>query len=602
MSWSEDPRRTKKPLNWLPACVLRYSFPNSAPPCSYCQACIRRSILEMGSPRFHWFKCGRVSRSPIFTAADRQKKQSAAHSNKERTLFTKLPLLRPLTSGIRGPPELRLFRHLNESLLRLRRNHPRSFGLSSFQIVKPVGMSTQNIDRSTRTDKASHRRGSKNVFGKKRLKKNVAIASGDTSDLHHQGLSQPTQGNGVLNPNMKNDGKEALPNIYDLNLQNSVSEHGRSNVLDTYQTQYGTNPQCQTEQERVDRFPYGNYNTQPVEYYGQYISPKDLLSHMSSDFSMAVTNPFQHQYHTATRSPYWPYDAPQMNLNHAFNFFTPSFPYHGSFQHPSQSPVAAPSVTGVLKIDDDSTITIPWAKSITHIPEPTQDYILTASVPPFRLEKPSVKLLILDLNGTLLYRPRHPERDRNHDMRESSMNPLLRPHLAEFNSYIFRHFKVMFWSSATRRNVESMITAVTTPQQRSQLVGIWARDTLGLTLEDYHQKVLTIKDLRKVFESKRIGKFSKTGWDVSNTILLDDSVFKASYQPYNHICVPEFVVPREDWDQTSFLDDSLWQVAGYLEELRYQGHVARFIKQHPFQLGDGWNGMCMGLAWKISYV
>lgn len=83
---------------------------------------------------------------------------------------------------------------------------------------------------------------------------------------------------------------------------------------------------------------------------------------------------------------------------------------------------------------------------------------------------------------------------------------------------------------------------------------------------------------------------------MSNTILLDDSVFKASYQPYNHICVPEFVVPREDWDQTSFLDDSLWQVAGYLEELRYQGHVARFIKQHPFQLGDGWNGMCMGLA------
>jgi len=30
-----------------------------------------------------------------------------------------------------------------------------------------------------------------------------------------------------------------------------------------------------------------------------------------------------------------------------------------------------------------------------------------------------------------------------------------------------------------------------------------------------------------------------------------------------------------------------------LEELRYRGHVARFIKQNPFRMGEGWNSVCI---------
>ena len=78
-------------------------------------------------------------------------------------------------------------------------------------------------------------------------------------------------------------------------------------------------------------------------------------------------------------------------------------------------------------------------------------------------------------------------------------------------------------------------------------------------------------------------------------------MIKTSHQPYNHVCVPEFMVEREHWEKRAervggWKDDALWQVAGYLDELRYQGHVARFIKQSPFRLGDGWNGMCLGLS------
>ena len=43
-------------------------------------------------------------------------------------------------------------------------------------------------------------------------------------------------------------------------------------------------------------------------------------------------------------------------------------------------------------------------------PEPTQDYVLTASLPPHRSTSPTMKLLILDLNGTILYRPRNLEK------------------------------------------------------------------------------------------------------------------------------------------------------------------------------------------------
>ena len=278
-----------------------------------------------------------------------------------------------------------------------------------------------------------------------------------------------------------------------------------------------------------------------------------------------------------------------------------SFPPQTNWsQQPLQPQPSLPtpsSASGTTPINPPSTssgtqVNIPPSipKPTTYIPKPTQDYILTTSLPPHRSTSPTMKLLILDLNGTLLYRPRNPAIDRDSDMLQASMTPTLRPHLQEFMSYIFKHFKVMFWSSATPRNVNSMITATTTPEQRAKIIATWARDTLGLSPEEYNKKSITFKDLQKVFADKDIRKASQgeEGWDVGSTILLDDSVIKASFQLYNHVCVPEFV----GGDQ----DDALWQVTGYLEELRYQSHVARFIKQNPFKLGDGWNGMCMGLV------
>lgn len=245
--------------------------------------------------------------------------------------------------------------------------------------------------------------------------------------------------------------------------------------------------------------------------------------------------------------------------------------------HFDSSQLPVPSASGVFRLDNraptsDSESTPPRTTPIF----PTPEYLETASLPPHRLPHPTPKLLILDLNGTLLFRPRNHKVNRIVDMRASSAKPVLRPYLREFTTYIFEHFHVMFWSSATPRNVHAMINAATTESQRKLIVASWARDTLGLTPEEYHRKSPCVKDLEKVF---RDGVIRKRGlvWDESNTILIDDSLVKAALQPFNHIYIPEFLGDIER-------DNVLYQIIIYLEGLRYQGHVARFIKESPFRV------------------
>ena len=171
-------------------------------------------------------------------------------------------------------------------------------------------------------------------------------------------------------------------------------------------------------------------------------------------------------------------------------------------------------------------------------------------------------------------------------MQRSSKQPILRPHLEDFIAYALENFKVMFWSSATPQNVEHMIEACTTSEQREKIVAVWGRDKFGLSSKQYNARVVTIKDLQKVFKDSIIRKAGTREWDISNTILLDDSVIKASQQPCNHVCVPDFT--KSD-GKSRKEDTALLEVIGYLEELRHQEHVARFIGHNPFHVGDGWN-------------
>jgi hypothetical protein len=220
---------------------------------------------------------------------------------------------------------------------------------------------------------------------------------------------------------------------------------------------------------------------------------------------------------------------------------------------------------------------------ILPVPRPTEAYLLRANKPTQELDRPRDILLILDLNGTLLYR-----KDRS-----KSQNFVARPHTEEFLRYLLGKFSVMIWSSATPASVTSICRKLFTEEQRGLLVAEWGRDKLGLTPEQYNHKVQVYKQLEKVWDSEIIAAshpdYNRGGrWDQSNTILLDDSALKASAQPHNHIPVPEFKGGRESEDWRSIFN----QVMGYLEAILLQRDVSSYIRKDPFKVAEGWNTHC----------
>lgn len=153
---------------------------------------------------------------------------------------------------------------------------------------------------------------------------------------------------------------------------------------------------------------------------------------------------------------------------------------------------------------------------------PSPSYMAIASDDPCHLSPDGLsgsrKLLILDLNGTLLHRatqlgqPIHRTRQLPEDVGSAgpvaavekhdtpptrpSNRPLPRlravhprPYMAAFRSYLFapetrNWLDVMIWSSAQPHSVNDMVKK-TFGEDQHKLVAIWARDTLGLTDEHY---------------------------------------------------------------------------------------------------------------------
>ncbi|KAI7907778.1 NLI interacting factor-like phosphatase-domain-containing protein [Cokeromyces recurvatus] len=171
------------------------------------------------------------------------------------------------------------------------------------------------------------------------------------------------------------------------------------------------------------------------------------------------------------------------------------------------------------------------------------------------------QLLILDLNGTLVSR-----------VRKRSM--YVRPYSNKFFNYIFDNFEIMIWSSAQPDSVHNMCRMF--PKEKKEKISlIWDRKSFGLSTRDYHQKVLTIKDLDKVWEQFG-GRY-----DATNTILLDDSPKKTQLQPYNSIHPKEF-----DHNSKGFIlngDSELLQILDYLKVLQFQSNVANYIKNQPYK-------------------
>ncbi|KAL2815927.1 NLI interacting factor-like phosphatase-domain-containing protein [Aspergillus granulosus] len=178
-------------------------------------------------------------------------------------------------------------------------------------------------------------------------------------------------------------------------------------------------------------------------------------------------------------------------------------------------------------------------------PSATEKYLHQSSLPPTSTSTPQPLLVILDLNGTLIYRK----------TRRFPPSFSRRAGLDEFLNTLVKKYKVMIWSSSQPPTVDAVCQKLFSESNRKELVAEWGRDKLGLSKSEYNSKIQVYKTLNTVWSNKHVqasyprNKASSSSnahasagarWDQTNTILIDDSKLKAVSEPFNLIEIPEF--------------------------------------------------------------
>lgn len=183
-------------------------------------------------------------------------------------------------------------------------------------------------------------------------------------------------------------------------------------------------------------------------------------------------------------------------------------PYSDSYYDdftPDKSPKGK-EVDHYRSVDSKRPTRRKWDVSRTPSPVhllPSDEYLSQSLQPSETISDPATsrKLLILDLNGTLLLRAPHvplPKRGRGRQPHNpysdpTTLRPLrkvyLRPFMCCFRDFLFHEktktwLDTMVWSSAQPHSVQDMIER-SFVDHKDELLGVWARDTLGLAENEY---------------------------------------------------------------------------------------------------------------------
>ena len=206
------------------------------------------------------------------------------------------------------------------------------------------------------------------------------------------------------------------------------------------------------------------------------------------------------------------------------------------------------------------------------VPKPTNAYLAASNAVPQPLQEPQSLLVVIDLNGTLLFRP----------SRRQPTKFTARPNTRQFLRYCIETFTVVIWSSAKPQNVQNMCDAILVPPLREQVVAIWGRDKFGLTREDYETRVQCYKRLTKLWADDKVARshpFWAAGgrWDQTNTVLIDDSIEKGKSEPFNLVEIPEFFGDEKE------VGEFLPQVHDYLNHLSMHANVSACLRARPFR-------------------
>ncbi|KAB2634508.1 hypothetical protein D8674_041807 [Pyrus ussuriensis x Pyrus communis] len=195
------------------------------------------------------------------------------------------------------------------------------------------------------------------------------------------------------------------------------------------------------------------------------------------------------------------------------------------------------------------------------------------------------KLLILDINGLLADIVSPPPKGLASDIRIQRRAIFKRPFYLDFLKFCFERFEVGVWSSRSKRIVEKVIDYLM-GDMKHKLLFCWdlshCTATGFRTLENKH-KTLVFKELRRVWEKQDPGlPWEKGAYNESNTVLLDDSPYKALLNPA-HTSVFPYPFTFQRGSDTSLGPGG--DIRVYLERLAAAENIQEFVEQQPFGQG-----------------
>ncbi|XP_019442401.1 PREDICTED: ubiquitin-like domain-containing CTD phosphatase 1 [Lupinus angustifolius] len=195
------------------------------------------------------------------------------------------------------------------------------------------------------------------------------------------------------------------------------------------------------------------------------------------------------------------------------------------------------------------------------------------------------KLLVLDINGVLADILFPPPSDIKGEYAMIMRAALFkRPFCLEFLKFCFEKFEVAIWSSGKKESVEQTIDYLM-GDMKKKLLFYWdyshcTKTTLGINLEENKQKHLMFKDLSKIWENYDPNlPWEKGYYNESNTLLLDDSPYKAWLNPPHTSVFPHEFRYQNKSDNSLAIGGDLRE---YLDGLANSEDMAKYVEEHPF--------------------
>ncbi|KAL9227309.1 hypothetical protein vseg_003012 [Gypsophila vaccaria] len=207
---------------------------------------------------------------------------------------------------------------------------------------------------------------------------------------------------------------------------------------------------------------------------------------------------------------------------------------------------------------------------------------LASQLPDAAIVKSKRKLLVLDVNGLLAdIVADFPERYKP-DMTVAGKGVFKRPFCDDFLQFCFEKFDVGIWSSRTEKNVTRVLECLM-ENTKNKLLFCWHQShctQTGYGTIENKDKPLVLKELKKLWDKEEDNlPWNKGFYDETNTILLDDSPYKALRNPPYTAIFPFPYSFRHAEDKSLGPDGDLRL---YLERLAEVENVQKFIQEYPF--------------------